>query len=144
MNAPGPTGKSIVRALLDPKPSRQSKRVKELWEVEAERDLLAVANGRQLAEIQRLSAELAAANVRITELERQANSAAQQRRLYPLDVSVRRGVDACPVAVDAHGQGPEVVRAEPPTAPTSGRSNLMQNVLAVSMFAIRSAGIGVT
>ncbi len=57
----GPTGKSIVRAL--------PKRVKELWEVEAERDLLAVANGRQLAEIQRLSAELAAANVQLNELK---------------------------------------------------------------------------
>lgn len=65
--------KSIVRA-LDPKPSRPSKRVKELWEVEAERDLLAVANGRQLAEIQRLSAELAAANVQLDELRAENSS----------------------------------------------------------------------
>lgn len=77
----GPTGKSIVRALLDPKPSRPSKRVKELWEVEAERDLLAVANGRQLAEIQRLSAELAAANATIEDLRRQADLSARQRNM---------------------------------------------------------------
>lgn len=64
----GPTGKSIVRALLDPKPSRPSKRVKELWEVEAERDLLAVAHDRLLAENVRLSAELAAANIKLDEL----------------------------------------------------------------------------
>ncbi len=78
--------KSIVRALLDPKPSHPSRRQKELWEVEAERDLLAVANGRQLTEIQRLSAELAAANVTIGDLQRenanlksQADLAARQR-----------------------------------------------------------------
>lgn len=59
----GPTGKSIVRALLDPRPSHPpSKRVREL-----------------LAENVRLSAELAAANTRIAELERQADLSARQR-----------------------------------------------------------------
>jgi len=57
-----PVRPSIVRALLDSRPSHPSKREGEL-----------------LAENHRPSTQLAAANVRITELERQADLVARQR-----------------------------------------------------------------
>lgn len=85
----GPTSRSIVRALLDPRPSHPpSQRKKELWEVEAERDLLAVAHDRLLAENVRLSAELAAANAErdelragVEELKESLDAAARQRNV---------------------------------------------------------------
>lgn len=55
--------------------------------------------------------------------------------LYPLDVSVQRGIDACPAAVDAEGMSPEVVRAESPTAPTSGRPDWDQILAVTELYA---------
>ena len=55
--------------------------------------------------------------------------------LYPLDVSVQRGVDACPAAVDVAGMSPEVVCAESPTAPTSGRPDWDQILAVTELYA---------
>lgn len=84
----GPTGKSIVRALLDPKPShpsvvRRGNRVAEVCaenaELRTERDRLLAENRELFAANVGLSADLAAANTRIADLERQADLSARQR-----------------------------------------------------------------
>lgn len=77
----GPTGKSIVRALLDPRPSHPSvvRRGNRVAEVCAENAELRTERDQLLAENVRLSAELAAANVTIEDLRRQADLSARQR-----------------------------------------------------------------
>jgi len=79
----GPTGKSIVRALLDPRPSHPSvvRRGNRVAEVCAENAELRTERDQLLAENVRLSAELAAANVTIEDLRRQADLSARQRNM---------------------------------------------------------------
>lgn len=50
--------------------------------------------------------------------------------LYPLDVSVRRGVDACPVAGVAAGQSVGVV-SDSPLSPTPTRPDLLLQAMAI-------------
>jgi predicted nuclease with TOPRIM domain len=81
-----PTGKSIVRALLDPLPSHPPsardvlrRRGGEVAELRVDLADLRSERDRLLAENVRLSAELAAANSEIENLKRQADLSARQR-----------------------------------------------------------------